>query len=336
MSSTKIATTSHKRTNDGINDKSSIQKEIYDVVNYFNYFKYSPSLTEIWTFLPTKISQTKLKLTLDELVHRHKLSCKIIRNLKIEIRNLPTNSRIYTLPGHSINKKRRTMRHKNAENKIDTTQKYIRLLNRISAINFVGFSGGVAMMDTDENDDIDLCIISQKNRMWTARFWALMSAQIIGRRRTRLSKNVSNTVCLNLFFDGRDLSIPTPKRNLFVAHEVMQMKPIFSRQNTYERFIKENKWVFEFFPNSHHPSSRGVRSLDQTRDKLRDLKRLPRSHRSLAMTVINYLGDMIELLLKKLQLHIINKHRSTEPITDTQLWFFPNDMEMRLRKDQII
>jgi hypothetical protein len=53
---------------------------------------------------------------------------------------------------------------------------------------------------------------------------------------------------------------------------------------------------------------------------------------ALAMTP----GNFAELVLKTLQLSYINRHRTTEIITDTQLWFFPRDFEKKLRKEKVI
>ena len=40
------------------------------------------------------------------------------------------------------------------------------------------------------------------------------------------SNTITNKVCLNLFFDESDLAVPKFKRSEYVAHEVLQMKPL--------------------------------------------------------------------------------------------------------------
>ncbi|MCS6956816.1 MAG: hypothetical protein NZM02_03175, partial [Patescibacteria group bacterium] len=46
---------------------------------------------------------------------------------------------------------------------------------------------------------------------------------------------------------------------------------------------------------------------------------------------IENFGDWVENLLKKFQLSLINKHRTSEIITDSQLWFHPVDFEKKIR-----
>jgi len=46
--------------------------------------------------------------------------------------------------------------------------------------------------------------------------------------------------------------------------------------------------------------------------------------------ILNWVGDWIELLMQKLQLYFINRHRTSEIITSSQLWFHPEDFEKKI------
>jgi hypothetical protein len=43
------------------------------------------------------------------------------------------------------------------------------------------------------------------------------------------------------------------------------------------------------------------------------------------------LGDVVEYILKKFQLFLINRHRTKEIITKSQLWFHPDDFEKKIK-----
>jgi len=45
-------------------------------------------------------------------------------------------------------------------------------------------------------------------------------------------------------------ALPESERDLFSAHEVLQMEPVFDRGNTYKKFLLANKWVKTFLPNA--------------------------------------------------------------------------------------
>ena len=44
-----------------------------------------------------------------------------------------------------------------------------------------------------------------------------------------------------------------------------------------------------------------------------------------------FMIDKVESVLKKLQLFSINKHKTSELITDSQLWFHPEDFEKKIK-----
>ena len=47
--------------------------------------------------------------------------------------------------------------------------------------------------------------------------------------------------------------------------------------------------------------------------------------------LIKFMIDKVESVLKKLQLFSINKHKTSELITDSQLWFHPEDFENKIK-----
>ena len=264
------------------------------IFKYFSNFDYFPTFNEIHTFFPVKISKKELG--------------SLIKAKK------------YTPPQYSIT---RQISKKMLENWKFRT--YIKFLSIFPQIKLIGLSGSIAMMNAKKNDDIDLFIITAKKRLFTARLLALVLAQLLNLRRSRESKtnhqslatnHYKGKVCLNLFFDESDLTVPKYKKTEFVAHEILQMKPIINKDNIYERFLQANRWVFELFPNAQI-----VLKL-----KTKNLK----FNENLKLKIKNF-GDGVESLLKNLQLKLINKHRTTEIITDSQLWFHPKDFEKKMK-----
>jgi hypothetical protein len=214
----------------------------------------------------------------------------------------------YTLQGYSIYFKDYSLREANAVKKLDILNKFTSVIKYIPMVRMIGLSGSVSMMNAKKSDDIDICIIAQRNRMWTARFVTSLIANFMGVRRKRNQVNVNNKICLNLFFDENDLLIPSFKQTEYVGHELLQMKIIVNKNFTYERFLKSNTWVHIFFPNTKY-------------------SRVPKTPHVKNTGI----GNLIESMLKTLQRMIINRHRTTEIITDNQLWFFPHDYELKIK-----
>lgn len=209
---------------------------------------------------------------------------------------------------------------------------YIRLLSFFPQIRLVGLSGSISMMNAKEDDDIDLFIITAKNRLFTGRFVALVLAQLLGLRRHRqLAKlDTVNKICLNLFFDESNLKVPKFKQTEFVGHEVLQMKPIINKDQTYEKFLNANEWVFKLFPNAIHTISKIKDQRSKTNSKFKTLSF--KLGFNILTLIFELLGGLLERLLKSFQLTFINRHRTTEIITSSQLWFHPDDFEKKIKK----
>lgn len=276
-----------------------MQKEILRVFEYFYFFSYPLNFKTIKKYLGVKISDKRLKKELERLVKLRKITFK--RNL-------------YTLGEYNKGK------HEIRNSKFETTQEklnnfrfraYLKLLSMFPHIRLVGLSGSAAMNNAKQADDIDLFIITSVNKLWSTRLFCLITASFFGIKRSRFEKDASNKVCLNLFFDEKNIKIPDFKRNYYIAHEIIQLKPLVNKNNMFEIFLYRNRWVCDIFPNVKI-------------NKIREIK--TKNYNDLIIKI----GNQIESFLKKIQMYLINKHKTKEIITDTQLWFFPDDFEDRL------
>ncbi len=295
------------------NENTSLKSAIKHVVNYYAYFDYAPSLDELHLFLSIKTTKQILTKILQESIKNGEIITK--------------NGR-YALQGHRIFIEKYDGKKEISEHKMGSISLYLSVVSKFSVIQLVGLSGSIAMRDADPDDDIDLFIITKKSRMWTARFLCFFTAMILGLRRKRNQKKAANKVCLNLFFDERELLVPSYKRNEYTAHEVIQMKPLINKNHTYETFLRANNWVKDYFPNVSSSSLRarcGNLNFDLGIAS-------PALKSRIAMTI----GETIEIFLKIFQLFFINRHKTTEIITSTQLWFYPQDFEKKLKLKKLI
>ncbi len=282
-----------------------MENSILQTLQYFRFFDYAPTVNELYRFLGRKTSKKALQNSL-----------KRINNIVIEKGSIYTGGEYrIQLKSGSLNVKRYEKRKQIAGLKIKKIEPFLRLILRFPQVKLIGLSGSVAMMDAKEGDDIDLFVITDKNNLWTGRFVCLLVAGLLGRRRRFNQSHTNDKICLNLFFDGRSLSVPLIKHTEYVAHEILQMKPLVDKDNIYRRFLKANNWVFTYFPNA-------VEVADSS---------FSRAQTGSSFSPPIWLAQLVELLLKTIQLYFINKHKTKEIITDTQLWFFPDDFEKRLK-----
>ncbi|MBI5122606.1 hypothetical protein HZA75_01985 [Candidatus Roizmanbacteria bacterium] len=279
-----------------------MEKELASVFKYFAFFGYSPNFDDVYTFFPKKISKKQLKNELNRLK--------------------------YTPVEYSISAS--TKSNAFFKEKLRKVQLYIKFISIFPQIKLIGLSGSMAMKNPKSEDDIDLFIITEKNRLFTARFLATIISIIMGLKRSIGQNKAPNKVCLNLFFDESNLKVPKFKQTEFVGHEVLQMKPVIVKDNIYERFLEANLWVFRLFPNSKS-------KIQNSNVKINPKSKVQKFGFKILGLICHLdffilISNKTEFFLKKLQLKLINRHRTTEIITNSQLWFHPDDFEKKIKK----
>jgi len=294
-----------------------MRKDLHHILVYFGYFNYAPSFEEIHTFFPKAITRKKLLDYLQQECKRKKLvrlpKNKVFGPSEQSIFNFNLRFKFprYTLPQYSISKQL-TTNSKQRDYLDIRVQIYLFILKIIPLVRFVGITGRSAVEGLRMNDDIDLFIIAMGGFIWTTRFIVVILAKLIGIRGR-------NGVCLNLFFDESDLTITKMKQNSYIAHEILQVRPIIDKQNIYHALIGANRWIFNYFPNAI------ARVVNNDRCSLQ--KKF-----TYHLQPINYNLDM---LFKLLQLPIIKKNKTGFRITDGQLWLFKRDFEKELKKNSL-
>lgn len=151
------------------------------------------------------------------------------------------------LPGRAKLVALRQRREQSSKIKFAKLKKIIFVFKLIPWIKLVCVTGALAMNNADKNDDMDLMIVTAKNRLWLTRLIIslLLLPHLRGGRMD--SSKVADRICINLWLDESALAIK--QQDLYIAHEVCQAQPIFERDNTYQKFINSNLWFKQFLPN---------------------------------------------------------------------------------------
>jgi predicted nucleotidyltransferase len=323
-----------------------LEKDVLKTIRYFSFFDYPPNFEEIYTFLGKKTTKKRVEKVLGDLELQKKIKkekdFKKVTRYMLQVTSKDTveeYSKKFKIQNLNLKIKKYNKRYLFSQEKLQKwrLKLYLKILSFFPQIKLIGLSGSLAMMNAEKDDDIDLFIITEKNRLFTGRFVAIILAKILGIHRSynkRYKLHVTcytDKVCLNLFFDESDLAVPDFKRNEYVAHEILQMKPIVNKDGVYERFLAANSWVFEIFPNAKenekfkiNPRIWRVKSKFKIKNFLSNFKFLTVILR-FAFYILNFLAFEVESMFKGFQMFFINKHRTTEIINNTQLWFHPKD-----------
>ncbi len=278
-----------------------LKESILATLSYHDIFDYPLTQSEIYGFLiydsRFKIQDLRLNFKIQTLLYELVKEKKIVQK-----------DHFYCLKGREKIINRRRQREKYSQQKIVTANKVVQLIKLIPWIKLVGVTGALAMNNSTENDDIDLLIITTENRLWLTRLMLVLVLELLGYRRRPQTKNYKNKICLNMFLDETVLSLSKERQNLYTAHEIVQMKPIFNKEQTYERFLAANEWAKRYLPNGFQKY--------QGYQKRKDKKLLTTNYSLL---------DRLNKLAYKLQYKYMKSKMTREQVNDNFAFFHPQD-----------
>ena len=243
----------------------------------------------------------------------------------------------YFLKGRRRTVLLRRKREKHARKKAAIAKGVGKWLMRIPTIKMVALTGALAMQNSEENDDIDLMIITSRNRLWITRLFVVPLVSLVAERRKPLQKYDSvamparriptsrrenggkqwnNAICLNLFLNETALSLHPSQRNLYTAHEVAQVKPIWTRDRTHERFLTQNTWILEHLPNALPKSTQQQpnRQRKNTKGIRQEVENRPARP-----------GDILETVAYRLQKRYMRAKKTREIVRPNAAFFHPRD-----------
>lgn len=231
-----------------------LQIAILKTLAYADVFNYPLTIGEIHQyFIHTKPASLSLvKSHVSALLNKRHPSVQTVKA------GVGESSKFYFLQGRSqlvtLRKKRQSITDKKAK----VGEGVGKWLIKLPHTQAVYLTGAVAINNATINDDVDVFIITKNNSLWTTRL--LISGHLFFTKKRRKPKHyqkrsdIKDKICTNLFLDSTHLKIPPRKQNLFTAHEVVQAKPLFVKNNLHHYFLWQNRWVLHYLPNSSIPS----------------------------------------------------------------------------------
>lgn len=200
-----------------------LSQAVAKTLAYAGYFSFplSAEETHFWLISPRPVSKLALKKYLPVLKPKETLLRKtLLQNTKIK------------------------------EKKALEFIKYARF---IPGIRLIALTGSVAVNNSKKNDDLDLLIITSAHTLWLIRplLLLLLSLKFNRRYPGDNASQTKNAFCPNLWLDMLSLSVPKNRQNIYTAHEVLQVRPLFDRGHTHAKFILANSWTSKYLANAY-------------------------------------------------------------------------------------
>lgn len=267
--------------------EKACDRAVQRTLAYSSVFKYPLSKHQLYTFLITRKK------------YEHDFFEKSLRRL-VKGDSIKAKNGKYYLPG--VRPVSWKLRAKYSQELIDEADLGVRLLKKIPWIKMIAVTGAVAAYNASKDDDIDVLIVTEKNRMWLTRSFVYLILKTIGK--FGHGKKDSRKFCCNLYLDESALKWKKNKQNIYVARELLSMQPLYDKDYTYFKFLDQNEWAFTHFYNY----------------KIALPKNYPDKNLSNSKIV-----DAVENLTRKLQLDFMKSKKTTEITTKHFIHFNKHD-----------
>jgi predicted nucleotidyltransferase len=206
---------------------SEIKENILAALAYFDMFNYPLTRAEVYLFLENK--------------HDYELFDTAVQNL-LDEGIIYQFDKFYTLKNDQYLIVRRNEGNKRAIELIAIAEKVGNLLIKFPYVRGIAISGSLSKNFADENSDVDLFIITEKNRLWIAR--TIMHCF----KKLTFLVNKEHLFCMNYYIDMQQLEIT--EKNIYTAIEVGTLIPL-QGDIIFDKFFAANTWTRKFLPNKN-------------------------------------------------------------------------------------
>ncbi|MBI3160159.1 MAG: hypothetical protein HYZ26_11230 [Chloroflexi bacterium] len=145
----------------------------------------------------------------------------------------------YCLPGREKVVERRREGQPRARRAWSFAERYARWVAQLPHVRMVGLTGALANEDSGPDGDVDFLVVTEPDRLWSARAAILLLGRAL--------RITGPTLCPNYLMSARALALED--RNLFAAQELARMVPLAGGE-IYGRLRRENAWAADFLPNA--------------------------------------------------------------------------------------
>jgi len=213
---------------------NSVEKAIMRVIAFFDLFDHPLTAREVWNYIDVK------GLSLRE----------VWRFLEGGMKGIESREGFYFLRGRDEIVDIRKDRFNPTCDKIKKATRMAKIFSIFPWIKMVAVSNIIGSYNLRKDGDIDLLVVTKRNRIWVSRFFCVLIAMIL-RDRPKPGKEKDKT-CLNFFIseDACDLKeLRSQGEDIYLVFWVVGLVPVYNIDHTYEKFIKANEWIKHKLPN---------------------------------------------------------------------------------------
>ena len=209
---------------------SPLEIAILNEIIYFDIFSCSPTSLEIWRNLSHKANYGEVWQAVQSSPWL---------NARMQSKNgfWYLNSSLRD-DGSSLSDER-NRRYRASKHKIDRARRFARLARFIPWVRTIYACNSLGFLCAKSESDIDLFIVTNKGRIWSARFFSVLLAKLFFGRPTRA--HATDGICLSFFaVQGAHLSkMALPGGDVYYEHWQKNLLPLYERS---QKSQKSPRW----------------------------------------------------------------------------------------------
>lgn len=210
-----------------------LKTAIIEVLVFFDLFNQPLTLFEVYKYLSVKTSLSQISDILDN-------STGMI-NMKDGFYFLSNEDKII---------ENRFKKYNYFKRKIKIAKRFIKFIKFLPFVRAVAVSNIICDHNLSNEGDIDLLVVSSKNRIWLSRFFCAGLAKIMNIRPSQ--ENKKDKICLSFYLSEENLNLEKYMYNqddLYFVYWILGLETILDKDNILKNILNNNLWLKEYLPN---------------------------------------------------------------------------------------
>ncbi len=221
-----------------MNTSESLQRSIKSTLTYFDLADYPLTKEELFVFLwePPQISRGDF--------------LEFLNNTNGALSFFETKNGYYFLPGREAIIETRQRRLLISEKKLRIARRAVKIIRSVPFLKAVFVCNTVGSEQASVDSDIDVFIITAKDRIWITRLFVTFLLSLF--RLRRVKDNIKDKICLSFYVTEDHLDLSGQRvadDDIHFAFWINQMLPIYDPENYYAQFLQANSWTKKYLPN---------------------------------------------------------------------------------------
>ena len=217
-----------------VNSNTNLDRAIVSTIAFFDIFSYPLSAFEVFKYLQKNCSYFQVVLALESLETRNVISSK---------------HSFYCLEGKENNFSIRQKRYNYTKKKIKIARKWSKIFKIFTGLKLLALSNSIGSYNLREGGDIDLFVITKKNKIWTSRFILAFIGKLFNLRPS--PENEKDKLCLSFFVSEVNLNLQnyTKENDFYFLYWLVNLSAVYDKDNYLNKLLAENVWVKNYLPN---------------------------------------------------------------------------------------